>query len=292
MCGLVGMGLLGAAPRVHADPLYSVAKGLAKGADKLPDKRVAILLFPYENGDVSSGSTFVSEQLTSLLAQHRKLKVIERALLANVLSEVKLEESGVTASSGPATLSQIQPVDAVVTGILTDLPDDVTIVNARMIRFPSGEILSAMTAQIERTWEDDPHAPPAPEDADKPYVLNESPLIYTPSARPVRPVPQLAEVSPYYSQGRGMEGSEAVAQAAPLPSAAPPTMVGVIPSRPRPRIAQGNDQLIYAMGLTLDGQGHSHQADRFYRHVIEASPASSPLRERAERRLSGKDRSP
>src|SRR5438105_13875301 len=103
----LGIGTVLAHTPAFANPLKSVAKTLAKGTRKLKNPRVAVLVFPYDNGDLSSGSTLVSEQLTSFLAQRRGLRIIERSRLASVLGEMKLEESGISSSSASAQLGGI-----------------------------------------------------------------------------------------------------------------------------------------------------------------------------------------
>jgi len=283
--------LLSGVCTTHADPLESVAKQLAKGASTLKEGRVAVLLFPYENGDLSSGSSLVSERLTTLIAQRKHINIIERSRLAGVLGEVRLEESGVTPSSGSAQPGGILNVDAVVTGTLNDHMDGETEVNARLIRLATGEILAAASVRIERTWDDPPRTPAEPDEDDNDtshYVMHESPLIFTPQA----------------SRG-GMVApvSEAVYAAAPesYPTAAeavqsPPAATAVVyASGPvayhrrnddlnRPRSA-AQAQMLYAMGLTLDTQGHSKQAAHFYRQMLQETPAAAPLRERAQNRL-------
>lgn len=286
-----GLLVLAGVSPVRADPLNSVAKKLAKEARKLPAQRVAVLLFPYENGDLSSGSSLVSEHLTSLLAQRRGVKVIERSLLASVLGEIRLEGSGVTDSSGTPALGGILGVDAVVTGTLSDLDDDVTVVNARLIQIPSGEILAAASAEIDRVWPDAPKPPPTYAETtgeDKPYVLHESELIYTPTVRRgvYRPMDTYAEVP------AAPAGAMDVSLPIPPPTAVPALVItSQVPTparRPvaRSRAALANGQLLYAMGLTLDMQGHPRRAQRFYQRVLREAPDTSPLRSQA-RRLAG-----
>jgi len=168
-----GVGL-GAA---QASSLDSVADRLAKGASKLQSRKVAVLLFSYPDGGISTGSSLVAEKLTTLLVGRRKITVIERSQLAKILSEQKLELSGITESSGTQKLGKILGVDAIVTGTLVDLPDDQTTVNARLIASASGEVLAAAETTIARTWEDPPHQPPSPEDKDAPEVHAMSALI-------------------------------------------------------------------------------------------------------------------
>jgi TolB-like protein len=288
---------LAAVSRVQADPLNSVAKALAKGTKALESRRIAVLLFPYEDGNLSSGSSIVSERLTTLLAQRKGVQIIERSLLANVLGEMKLEESGVTESSGAAKLGGVQNVDAVVTGTLADQGDDVTVVNARLIQLPTGTILAARSAEIERTWPDPPQPPPVPDsdsEDEEQYVMHASPLIYTPWARGGgrRVVEEPGAVAAAGApQGLPSVGQVAAYQSPVVP---PPPVTVVTTGGGNPTVsrwrqanaAQGaRAQWLYAMGLTLDAQGHSRQAVRFYRRVLGEASAPSSWQAQARRRL-------
>lgn len=150
---LSAMFLAGA---VFADEYDTLAKKLSKGVEKLPSKKIAVMSFPHHDGGISSGSLAVSERLTTRLAGIKGVKVIERSLLDKVLSEMKLETSGVIDSETSKKLGKVLGVDAIVTGTLIDLKDNKTEVNARMINTETGEILSAAVEKIERTWQDRP----------------------------------------------------------------------------------------------------------------------------------------
>jgi TolB-like protein len=174
---LIGFGL-SAAPLVQADPLDTIADHLAKGATKLSSRKIAVLAFSYPDGGISSGSSLVAEGLMSRLVGRKGISVIERSQLAKLLSETKLELSGVTESSGTQKLGQILGVDAIVTGTLVDLRQNQTTVNARLIGSATGEVLAAITEQIDRTWEDAPRQPPsATQTTDKGETRYMSPLI-------------------------------------------------------------------------------------------------------------------
>jgi len=266
----------------HGDPLESVAKRLAKAMARYKkDGRVAVLVFPYENGGLSSGSSLVSERLTTLMAQRKHVNVIERSRLASLLGEMRLEESGVTESTGAPKAGGILGVDAVVTGTLTDSMEGETEVNARLIRVETGEIIAAATTHIDREWQDQPR-PPAPppgteEDDDSHYVMHASPLIYTPTARRGPPPPAPAAALAYSNASSG--GGAGAITAVPAPNAGTPAIVinnnSVVVDRPeRPRVSlvqrplsAARAQMLYAFGATLDMQGNRRQAQRFYRRA-------------------------
>src|SRR5258708_35481431 len=74
----------------HADPLQNVAKRLSKKMSGLKPRRIAVLTFPYHNGDISNGSSIVSERLTTLMVQRGGAEVVERALLDKAMGEARL----------------------------------------------------------------------------------------------------------------------------------------------------------------------------------------------------------
>lgn len=272
---------------VHADSLGSVAKQLAKGmAQYKKDGRVAVLVFPYENGDLSSGSSLVSERLTTLMAQRKHVNVIERSRLAGLLGEMRLEESGVTASSDAPKAGGILGVDAVVTGTLTDSMEGETEVNARLIRVETGEIIAAASASIDRTWQDQPRRPAPPpgteEDDDNHYVMHASPLIYTPTSRRGPALLPPAEAVVAYNPAPAPVDS-AITQSPAVAAGNPIININntmVIPQPERRRVARrpisvGQAQMYYALAATMDVQGNHRQAARFYRRVRSSYPPAS-----------------
>jgi TolB-like protein len=157
--------------------LDSVAARLAKGATHLQNPKVAVMLFTYPDGAISTGSSLVAETLTTQLVGRKHISVIERSQLSKVLAEEKLELSGVIASSGTQTLGKILGADAIVTGTLVDLPEDRTRVHARMISTATGEVLAAAETDIDRTWDDSPHQPVTFKDKEAPETHAMSALI-------------------------------------------------------------------------------------------------------------------
>lgn len=108
--------------------------------------------FPYSGGGNSAGSSMVSERLITRLASIKGIQVIERSLLDKVMGEMKLESTGIIDTENTKKLGKVLGVEAIVSGTLIDLKDRETEVNARMINVETGEILSAATVKVERTW--------------------------------------------------------------------------------------------------------------------------------------------
>jgi len=146
----------GAAGSVNADEYDKMAKILAKGANELKNKKIAVLPFPYHDGGTSSGSTEISERLTTRLVGRNGIVVIERSLLDKVFDEMKLEKTGAVDPDTAKQLGKVLGVEAIVTGTLIDLQDEKTEVNARLIKTETGEVFTACTQEVERTWKDSP----------------------------------------------------------------------------------------------------------------------------------------
>jgi len=145
-----------------ADPIKRLSSRLTRKLDSRHAIKISILSFPYINGGVSSGSSIVSERLTTRLAQLKKVEVVERRLLQKILEEKRLSETGIIDPVVAKELGTVLGVDAIVTGTLTDFNSGKTEINARMINAVTGDILSAGLVTIQRDWPDKPIIPAAP----------------------------------------------------------------------------------------------------------------------------------
>jgi TolB-like protein len=293
-----GLLLVCGARSVQADDLSSVAKKLTKATQSLKSKRIAVLLFPYSNGDVSSATTLISERLTALLGKTTSLQIVDKSHLALTLSKISLDQTG--KDSG---------VDAVVTGTLQEVDHHRTLVNARLIQVPSGVILVEASAKIKQTWYDPPQPPPEPENPNAPYVMHASPYIFTPqgNAGTGAPEPGVAEASGNVAA----DVSAPVSAPTPVAANSNNTYTGspedVVLDRDRhekqedhrhddkgtkwnqspasydPHQAAVRSEFYYAAGLTLEQQGHGQDGARLYASSVKESPAPSPLQTLAEK---------
>lgn len=150
---------LAAAP-VRAGPLRGLARDLAKGLRREKVERIAVLDFRHPDGTRDNGCSIVRERLTTYLASDSDADVIERRHLEKVLSELKLEISGVIDPRETHKLGKVLGVGAIVTGTLHELDRDTVEVNARLIHTQTGRILAAGLTTVERTWSPEPAKPP------------------------------------------------------------------------------------------------------------------------------------
>jgi hypothetical protein len=295
---------------VRADSLQTVAKKLMKGLDQLPSKRIAVLPFPYPNGDVSSGSSIISERLTTLLVERGGPEVVERTLLDKAMDEIKL---GMTGALDPATtqkLGKILGVSAIVTGTLNDVDESETEVNARLIQTETGKIMTAAMARVRRTWTDMPRKPPFAESmhpSEEPSVNHSSKLIPVASVRrrpatvyagPMQPLDAETadeagqevltltneDLIPLKYRGRTDPGS--IVDQFLTESTAPPNGVRmarrIYHSNPDPRL---RGRALLAMGHLLERTGRPEQAATAYNQLLKEFPDAPILQAEARQRL-------
>jgi len=146
---------MGAPLNLNADSLKKLSKKIARDARSNKSHKIAILTFPYHDGRISSGSSIISERLTTYLFKEG-MQVVERRLLLKILEEQKLGGTGVLDPTSAKELGKVLGVDAIITGTLIDGDDGKTEVNARMIHTMTGEILAAAVTKIDRIWWDRP----------------------------------------------------------------------------------------------------------------------------------------
>ncbi len=139
---------------VVAGPIEKLADKLQKGLKTDTQLKIAVLDFNYTDGRNSQGPMIVQERLTTLLAQNKKLIIIERNLLKKILGELKLEAPGVIDTKTAKKIGKLLGVDAIASGTLNDLKNSKTEINARIIETESAKILSAASAIIKKTWKD------------------------------------------------------------------------------------------------------------------------------------------
>jgi len=120
------------------------------------------LAFPHHDDRISSGSSIVSERLTTHLASIKGIRVVERRLISKLMEEQKLNETGVIDSSTAQKIGQVLGINVIVTGTLIDLSEEETEVNARCLKTDTGEIITASSVKVERTWKDRPKTKRAP----------------------------------------------------------------------------------------------------------------------------------
>ena len=137
-----------------AGPIEKLAGKLQKGLKTDSQLKIAVLDFNYTDGRKSQGPMIIQERLTTILAQNKKLVLIERNLLKKIMGELKLGASGAIDTKTAKKIGKLLGVDAIASGTLNDLKNSKTEINARIIETESAKILSAASAVIKKTWKD------------------------------------------------------------------------------------------------------------------------------------------
>ncbi|MFH2201615.1 MAG: FlgO family outer membrane protein [Elusimicrobiota bacterium] len=147
---IVGLGL-----PAQADPYEQLARDLADIARQTGYQRLAVMpLQPITGGGAQSGE-ILAARLTSRLSMSRDIKIVERALLDQVLQEQGLSYKGVVRAEQAKELGQVLGVDAIVTGTYLKLRRGKLEVHARLIDTETARVLGAATAKVEKEWEDE-----------------------------------------------------------------------------------------------------------------------------------------
>lgn len=151
--------MLPLAAQAASDPLRKTARQLGLKIASSEKPRVAILAFPYHDGKISSGSSIISERLTTYLAAVKGVRIVERSLLRKLLEEQHLSETGMTDPSAVRKIGKILDVDVIVTGTLIESADGRTEVNARALQAGTGEVIAASRLSMKKVWNDSPRFP-------------------------------------------------------------------------------------------------------------------------------------
>ena len=134
-----------------ADAYRTAAAKLAGGLPE--DGKVCVLPFLYIGaGPGSRGGGVVSERLSTELIKQGRLKVLERALIAKVLGELKLQSGATPDEAQAKQAGRLLGAAYVVTGSLFKKTGGVLELNARAIEVATGEVKAAVKADIGEDW--------------------------------------------------------------------------------------------------------------------------------------------
>lgn len=181
-----------------------LAKNISYGHRYLSNKKVAVLPFSYTDNRASEDGVIVAERLLTLITNGRKLEVVERGLLEKVMSELKLQRSGVIDEGSIKGIGKVLGVEAVVTGTLTSRRDGRIDINARLIKTESAAVIAAAAETIMPDW-----TAGAAKAAAQPRVSG-GPVSPLPAPTPMGPCP--GEMAAYwkFEDGRGVTARDSV----------------------------------------------------------------------------------
>jgi len=132
------------------NPYEKIAFELSKDIENI--KTIAVIPFAYAtNNKISNDGFIITERLSTEFVNIKKFKVVERNVLYKVLEELKLQQSGVVDQTMAKEIGKILSVDALVTGTLIEVDDEIE-VNARLIRTDTAEVIKATKARVKKDW--------------------------------------------------------------------------------------------------------------------------------------------
>jgi len=135
-----------------SDPLKKVATEIAEGVSRQGRLKVAVLAVPQHDNHYSDGPSIVSERLATYLAMDKRVTVLERNHILQILSELKLSETGLLDPKSTQRIGEVLGADIIVTGTLIDLDNHKTELNARALFSGTGRVVAASRALLNRDW--------------------------------------------------------------------------------------------------------------------------------------------
>src|SRR6266404_5630646 len=122
---------------------------IAQKMDASHRTRIAVLEFPDLDGGTSPLGQYIAETSITDLFDTGKFQVVERHLLATMLKENKLKTTGLLDPSTTKKLGQILGVDAIVSGTISNLANNVA-VNARLVAVDTAAVFASASVEIEK----------------------------------------------------------------------------------------------------------------------------------------------
>ena len=146
-----GAALLLLSMSAAALPLRETARQISAAAREKGVMRIAILPFEARGSTGSHDGEVLAEKLMTQIVNLRKVRVVERSRLAEVMSERRLAETGATGTAArPAAAPGLQAADALVTGAFSRRGEKMRVA-ARLVHAVTGEVLAA--TEEDFTWE-------------------------------------------------------------------------------------------------------------------------------------------
>jgi len=127
------------------DSLYTKIKDVS-------DVKLAINDFKSIN-QKTSDSKIVQERITTSFSNREGIILIERELIDKVLSEMKLQQSGVVDEKDILKIGELTGANYILTGTINDLKNNRLEINSRIIDVKTGKIIAGAKSDIEKDWE-------------------------------------------------------------------------------------------------------------------------------------------
>ncbi|MCM2266823.1 MAG: CsgG/HfaB family protein [Elusimicrobiales bacterium] len=158
--------LLVCATGARAEDMYGqLARELTEAGTAVQGKKIAIIPFSYADGrtGASKDGSVISERLTIKMINMHKFEIIERSVLDKVMTELKLQNSGMIDASSAQQLGKVLGVEAIITGTIVETSAGQIEVNARLIKTETAQAIGASQVAVDKNWIGDASAAPKPE---------------------------------------------------------------------------------------------------------------------------------
>lgn len=178
---MMAVVFLGLAAGVQAEDKYDqLAKELTEAGSSIHGKKIAIIPFSYADGRAAAkDGSVISERLTIKMINSHKFEIIERSVLDKVMTELKLQSTGMIDASSAQRLGKVLGVEAIITGTLVEMQAGQIEVNARLIKTETAQAIGASQVMLKKDWIGD--AATAPQ-----QPAYQEPAYQQPAAQPLR----------------------------------------------------------------------------------------------------------
>lgn len=129
--------------------LEALASGLSDSARGGTAQRIAVLPLQELDGQQTMLGLYIAEELVTRLVQTGRFQIVERHLLASVLGELKVQQSGMVDPATAKAIGRLAAAGAIVTGSITMFEREVA-VHARLIDTSTGDIVAATTVRLAK----------------------------------------------------------------------------------------------------------------------------------------------
>ncbi|MBI5745179.1 MAG: acyloxyacyl hydrolase [Elusimicrobia bacterium] len=155
--------LLACPAGAFAEDMYGqLARELTEAGTAVQGKKIAIIPFSYADGrtGATKDGSVISERLTIKMINMHKFEIIERSVLDKVMTELKLQNSGMIDATSAQQLGKVLGVEAIVTGTIVETSGGQIEVNARLIKTETAQAIGASQVTVDKNWIGDASAAP------------------------------------------------------------------------------------------------------------------------------------
>lgn len=138
---------------IFSQNIDNMCDNLFSSLDKTKENKIAIIEFSSINSK-NEDAKIIRERITTKFAGYPKITLVERSLLDKVLSEIKLQTTGIINEKDMTKIGEMTGADYVITGTVNNLKNNKLEINSRIIEIKTGKIISAAKSSIDKDWED------------------------------------------------------------------------------------------------------------------------------------------